>query len=84
MARQPASFVFELTDTQLRAGFGGRTAIMAVHEGEDENGEPVLVIEIDMLEVWEDGSEIEMDDLQRLFTLIERECDQRGIEVEFE
>jgi hypothetical protein len=25
-----------------------------------------------------------MDDLQRLFTLIERECDQRGIEVEFE
>jgi hypothetical protein len=84
MARAPSSSIFELTDTQLRAGFGGRTAIMAVHEGEDEEGEPVLIVEIDMLEVWEDGTEIEMDDLQRLFTLIERECDQRGIEVEFE
>jgi hypothetical protein len=84
MARQPAAFVFELTDAQLRAGFGGRTALMAVHEGEDEDGEPVLVVEIDMLECWEDGTEIDMDDLQRLFTLIERECDARGLEIEFE
>ena len=84
MARQPANFVFELTDAQLRAGFGGRTAIMAVHQGEDDEGESVLIVEIDMLEVWEDGSEIEMDALQRLFTLIERECDRRCIQVEFE
>ena len=80
MARPPRSTIFEITETQIRAGWGGRTATIACHE-EDDN---LIVIEMDSLERWDGGEEISLPDLQRLFDLVERECEARGIEAEFE
>ena len=79
MAKAPRSNRFEITGTAIRAGWGGRVATMACRE-EDI----LLVIDMDSLENWDDGAEISMPDLQKLFDLVERECEARGVEAEFE
>jgi hypothetical protein len=84
MAKAPRNMVFDLDAEAIRVGFGGRLVTIPVREGEDEDGDPVLVAEIDSLTEWSDGSEIELKDLQRLLEIVEEECARRDIEVEFE
>ena len=79
MAKQARNSVFEISDGFLRAGFGARVAKIACHHEEE-----LLVVELDSVEAWENGAEISLDELNRLCALIERECDERGVEVEFE
>lgn len=80
MAKAARSTLFEITETAIRAGWGGRIATIACHGEEDD----LLVVEMDSLEHWDDGAEISLPELQRLFDLVERECEARGIKAEFE
>ena len=80
MAKAPKTFVFEIAADHIRAGWNGRAAILPVTR--EDSG--LLAIGIDALEYWDDGAEISLEDLQRLFEWVERECDERGIEAEFE
>ena len=79
MAKQARVSLFEIGDDFLRAGFGARTARIACHREDN-----VLVVKLDSVEAWENGEEISLDELNRLCALIERECDERELEVEFE
>jgi hypothetical protein len=84
MAKKDAQTVFEISDGAIRAGFGGQSVLLPASRQPGEDGEPVLVVELDMIDAWDNGPEISMKDLQRLLELIERECEARDIEVEFE
>ncbi len=84
MAKKDASFTLEIGDDKMRAGLAGRMLTLPVHEGVDEEGDPVLVIDIDGADVWDDGAELSMKDLQKLLERIEQECDAQGVEIEFE
>jgi len=84
MAKKDASFTLEITDGRMRAGLAGRVLTLPVHEGVDEEGDPVLVVDIDGADVWDDGSELSMKDLQKLLERIEAECEAQDIEIEFE
>ncbi len=79
MARTPASRRFEIGETTLLAGWSEACAAIPFTR-EDER----LIIHMDDVETWQDGAEISLTDLQRLFDLVERECLARGVEVEFE
>jgi hypothetical protein len=79
MAKPRATTIFEIGDAHIRAGWGGRAASLATRR---EDG--VLVVEMDSADTWEDGGEISLPDLTRLYDLLERECGERGIEAEFE
>ena len=83
MAKAARKTFFELDGDVMRAGWGGRVAAIAFHIEESADGE-VLVVETDAVECWEGGEEIALEDLNRLFVLIERECEARGVESEFE
>ena len=84
MARKDAHVIFALADGVIRAGWGARSVSLPAVEQDGEDGEPVLVVELDAIEAWDDGSDIALKDLQRLLELVERECDALGVEVEFE
>lgn len=84
MAKKPTSFTLDIADGQMRASLAGRVLTLPVHEGVDEEGDPVLVIDIDGADAWDDGSELEMKDLQKLLERIEAECEAQDIEIEFE
>jgi hypothetical protein len=68
----------------MRAGLSGRWLTLPIHAGRDEEGDPVLVVEIDAAEFWDDGSELSMKDLQKVLERIEEDCEARDIEIEFE
>ena len=84
MAKKEASFTLEIRDDEMQATLAGRMLTLPVHRGKDEEGEPVLVVEIDGAETWDDGSELTLKDLQKLLERIEGECEARDIEIEFE
>ena len=84
MAKKDPQTIFEITEGAIRAGFGGRSVVLPASRQPGEDGEPVLVVELDTIETWENGPEISMKELQRLLELIEGECEARDIEVEFE
>ena len=84
MAKKEASFTLEIMDEEMQATLAGRMLTLPVHRGKDEDGEPVLVVEIDGAETWDDGSELSLKDLQKLLERIEGECEARDIEIEFE
>lgn len=84
MAKKDTSFTLEITEGEMRVSLAGRVLTLPVHEGVDEEGDPVLVIDIDGADVWDDGSELAMKDLQKLLERIEAECEARDIEIEFE
>ena len=80
MAKTVCATTFEIGDHFIRAGSSQRAAKIGFHR---EDGRR-LVVDLDSVDAWEDGAEILLDDLNRLLALIEHECDERGIEVEFE
>ncbi len=80
MAKAPKAYVFEIAADHIRAGWNGRAAVLPFTR--EDGG--LVAVGIDGLECWEDGAEISLADLQRLFELVERECGARGIEAEFE
>jgi hypothetical protein len=84
MAKKDASFTLEISDGEMRASLAGRVLTLPIHQGVDEEGDPVLVVDIDGADVWDDGSELQMKDLQKLLERIEAECEARDIEIEFE
>ena len=84
MAKRDVQTVFEFIDGAIRVGWGGRQVVLPASRQPGEDGDPVLVVEIDDVECWEGGDEISMKDLQRLLETVERECDARDIEVDFE
>ena len=50
-------------------------------------GEPDLVVDLDDVTHWQapdEADEISLGDLQKIAAWIERACDERGLEVEFE
>ncbi len=79
MAQKPGFRIFEIGETRIRAGWNGRAASVAFARDDD-----VLVIDLDSAATWENGEDIEMNELTRLLELIESECAARGIEAEFE
>jgi hypothetical protein len=84
MAKKDASFTLEIFDEDMQATLAGRMLTLPFHKGKDEEGDPVLVVEIDGAETWDDGSELALKDLQKLLERIEAECEARDIEIEFE
>ncbi len=84
MAKKDASFTLEIMEGEMQATLAGRMLTLPIHEGKDEEGDPVLVVGIDEAETWDDGSELSMKDLQKLLERIEEECEARDIGVEFE
>jgi hypothetical protein len=84
MAKKDTSFTLEISDGEMRASLAGRILTLPIHQGVDEEGDPVLVIDIDGADVWDDGAELQMKDLQKLLERIEAECEARDIEIEFE
>jgi cobyrinic acid a,c-diamide synthase len=79
MAKRAGVSFFEIGPDFIRAGFGARVAKVACRREDD-----LLVVELDSVETWEDGAEISLADLNRLLALIERECEESEVEVEFE
>jgi hypothetical protein len=82
MARQAKTTTFEIVGEnfgKITAGWGGRCVDIAFAR-EDET----LIVDMDSIEAWSDGDEVSLPELQRLLELVERECDARGIEAEFE
>lgn len=71
-----------LESGNLRLRLGERTVTVAVQRPGDE-GQP-LVVELDSIEEWDDGEPVTMPELQRILSIIERECDARGLDIEFE
>ncbi len=84
MAKKDASFTLVIGEDEMRAGLAGRLLTLPINKGVDEEGDPVLVVDIDGADVWDDGSELAMKDLQKLLERIEAECEARDIEIEFE
>jgi len=84
MAKKEASFTLEIMDEDMQATLAGRMLTLPTHRGKGEDGESVLVVEIDSAETWDDGSELALKDLQKLLERIEAECEARDIEIEFE
>ena len=80
MAKAARTTLFEIGDTHIRAGWGGRVATIAVSREADD----VLVVDMDSVETWDGGEEISLPDLQRLLDLVESECEARGVDAEFE
>lgn len=83
MAKAPRMQVFEIGAQAIRAGWGDRIARIAYHNEASKDG-ALLVVELDAVECWESGEEIAVDDLGRLFDIVERECLARGLDAEFE
>ena len=71
-----------LESGNLRVKLGQRTLTVVVQR--DPDADEALIIALDSIEEWEDGEPVSMPELQRILAVIERECDARGIEVEFE
>jgi hypothetical protein len=71
-----------LESGNLRLRMGQRTVTVVVQRPQDD-GEP-LVVQLDSIEEWDDGELVTMPELQRILALIERECDSRGLDIEFE
>jgi hypothetical protein len=72
-----------LESGNLRLRIGQRTVTVAVVRTDEEQGES-LVIDLDSIEDWDDGEPVSMPELQRILAVLERECDARGLNVEFE
>lgn len=71
-----------LESGNLRLRIGARTVTVVVQRSEDD-GQPV-VIDLDSIEDWDDGEPVTMPELQRILAIIERECEARGLDIEFE
>jgi hypothetical protein len=84
MAKKEASFTLEIMDEDMQATLAGRMLTLPIHRGVNEQGDSVLVVEIDGAETWDDGAELSLKDLQKLLERIEGECEARDIEIEFE
>ena len=84
MAKKEASFTLEISDDEIQATFAGRMLTLPTYKGKDEQGAPVLVVEIDAADTWDDGSDLAMEDLVKVLERIELECDARDIQIEFE
>ena len=81
MAKADRQVLFELSGDALRIGVAGRVVAAKVEMQDDPE---VMIVELDSIEHWEDGEEVSFDDLPRILSAIERACDEREIEVEFE
>jgi hypothetical protein len=71
-----------LESGNLRLRVGQRTVTVVVQRALDD-GQP-MVVELDSIEDWDDGEPVTMPELQRILAVIERECDARGLDIEFE
>ena len=71
-----------LESGNLRVKLGQRTVTVAVERNPD--ADEALVVALDSIEEWDDGEPVTMPELQRILAIIERECEVRGIEVEFD
>ena len=71
-----------LESGNLRLRVGQRTVTVAVLRTPDE--EEALVVELDSIEDWDDGEPVTMPELQRILAMLERECEARGLNIEFE
>ena len=71
------SVVFE--NGYLAVSIGKRLAhVPFAMEGE------IAIVSLDDVAQWQTGEEISIDDLARISLAIEKACDQRGLDVEFE
>lgn len=71
-----------LESGNLRVKLGKRTVTVVVQR--DPDADEALIVALDSIEEWDDGEPVTMPELQRLLAIIERECEARGIEVEFD
>ncbi len=71
-----------LESGNLRVKLGQRTVTVVVKR--DPDADEALIVALDSIEEWDDGEPVTMPELQRLLAIIERECEARGIEVEFD
>jgi|GEM_PF-5222314 hypothetical protein len=71
-----------LESGNLRVKLGQRTVTVVVQR--DPDADEALIVALDSIEEWDDGEPVTMPELQRLLAIIERECEARGIEVEFD
>jgi hypothetical protein len=71
-----------LESGNLRLRVGQRTVTVVVQRASDDV-QP-MVVELDSIEDWDDGEPVTMPELQRILAIIERECDARGLDIEFE
>ena len=71
--------------TEIVVQIGKRQALVPCHKQPD--GEPDLVVNLDDVAHWQaphEADEISLADLQKIAAWIERACDERGLDVEFE
>lgn len=72
-----------LESGNIRLRVGEKTVTIGVQR-EEADPSHAMVIELDSIENWDDGEPVSMKALQRILTQLERECDARGMDVEFD
>jgi Immunity protein 74 len=86
--RGKAQLSVELTEGAIRVHFGKR--ILTIYGGSDlpeAEAPPDFVIRLDEILTWDppyETEEVAIEDLQKIATVIEAECERRGLVVEFE
>jgi hypothetical protein len=72
-----------LESGNLRLRIGKKTVTIGVQRNVEDDGD-AMVVDLDSIESWDDGDPVTMKELQRILALLERECDAKGMDIEFE
>lgn len=88
MARRKRAIEVEITEGAIRVRHDGRTlTVAATSPPPDAEDAPDFILSLDEIVSWDephDEVEIGIEELQRVLSAIEEECDRHGLSVEFD